>query len=401
MEILMKLIGRLWICLGLLLIGVPAKAEDLPGADDPRLQAAINDWLATEPKAIFTLVDIADRGNVTAQLLVTKIRQLGYDGQDLAHLNWRERRRLMTGRSDRAPAAGWQLEASLPDYPVDPVWGSSHPRDEEAWQQYATLLLALGEREAALRSLWTAYSQFGFSALAFQQSVVELNDYEQFFVWYLRWSMAQLIAVADKTGDGDTFRAEHKLTHEPWTTADEAEFQAALADARLAAIQAQHWRNFSQRIEFHDHTHHRSAELLEHFWLRDLPVDERPDADELEAAGAILVAEAERATTLRPFLNICRRECPENINFCMYSGVVASKGLQLVSYLDTPLEAIIPQARWHRSRRAEAVYIAQVGHWPGFAKSRGLEWLELDRCLLDAAQRTALQREPAKDSVAE
>ncbi|MEM7505277.1 MAG: hypothetical protein AAF415_00925 [Pseudomonadota bacterium] len=113
----MRFIAFLWITVGLALLSAPGKAMDLPGADDPRFQAAVDDWLEADPQAVFTLVDIADQGNVTAQLLVTKIRLLGYHRKDLAHLDWHERRKLMT------PKAGWQLEASLPDHPVDPFWG--------------------------------------------------------------------------------------------------------------------------------------------------------------------------------------------------------------------------------------------------------------------------------------
>ncbi|MEM7505278.1 MAG: hypothetical protein AAF415_00930 [Pseudomonadota bacterium] len=248
-----------------------------------------------------------------------------------------------------------------------------------------------------MRTLWTAYNQFGFSALAFLEHAVDVSDLEQSFTWELKWSMGRAIEI----GADAAFRAEHKLTGQPWTEVDETEFQAALADTRLAAVVAQHWRNLSKRTEFHDHGHHRSAELLHPVWLRQLAIDERPTIGELDAAGAILVAEADRATMLRPFLDICRRECPSSINLCMYSGMLVWGGPSLLADQDTPLETVIPQAKWHSSRRAESEYIARARLWQGFAEAQGVGWLKLDQCLLDTANRMALQRNPAKDSVTE
>ncbi|MEM9317316.1 MAG: hypothetical protein AAGA95_22140, partial [Pseudomonadota bacterium] len=207
----------------------------------------------------------------------------------------------------------------------------------------------------------------------------------------------QLRGAYESVGHPPSPKWDLNWKNDPWTAQDEAAFQAAFADARLVAIRGQEYINtlanmspkFADQVDL---THQRSAQILNGHSLLDLGAEGAPTPAEMRVAGELLVNEANHASYLWPIRDFCQQHCPNTLPTCLYSGFVAVGDLTLATNYDTPIEALIPQRRWHASQRARDVVMRRASDILATDHDRvgfkHLKHIVHDQCLISRLEST-------------
>ncbi|MEM8793303.1 MAG: hypothetical protein AAGE80_16900 [Pseudomonadota bacterium] len=303
-----------------------------------------------------TLNALAQEGNQAARLLLSSSNFEWFSREDTPDLGFRERREFFKGPR----AKPWRKDRDAYDYPLGALESLDHRQPAEAWLKAAKAALAAGERERVLYSFFNIQFDESPYLAEFLSEIVTLDDYEQAGIWLTKqWGM-QFRGSAERLGRPPSPKWDLNWKNDPWTEQDEAAFQAALADARLAAIMHQEYFNtravrspeFANKVDL---THQRSAQILDRYWPWNLDEEGAPTPEETRMAGELLVNEANHSSRLWPIRDFCQQHCPNTLPSCLYSGFVAVDDFHLGTLFDTPIEALIPQRRWHASRRARDV----------------------------------------------
>ena len=341
------------------------------GLGNARLQQAIDAYLGGKSLGPITdLAALTRDGNEAAQALLWRLEYRVHD--DLPELSREARWRLYRAPSPDGRPSRWAMSRAmsddLRDHPIVSVWGRvGEEQDPVAWLGFARRMVSAGEREYVLLTGQRFLTRHPFVA-EFLDEVATADDYHQGGIWAARWLSDR---VAQKPpGFAPEYWTEG-WTGSPWGPEQEAEFRQAFRDKRVAALFFQSWRNgwaatTPEWEKYIDRTHDRLVAALD--WLRGtVPRSPPPTRAERISTGALLVAEARRGTYLTPLLRICEAQCAQAVEACMYSGLEHTGGTQGLAQIRSPLEVVIPQARWRNSLRAREDVLrlarAHLDHW--------------------------------------
>ncbi|MEM1275749.1 MAG: hypothetical protein AAGH74_04420 [Pseudomonadota bacterium] len=384
--------GFLVVCLTAISVS-KASATDLPGANDPRFQNAVEDWLNGDGKPALTALNaIAIEGNQAARLLLSSRRFERWSREDIGQADFRKRRKLFTDPN----GSSWRTDRDAYHYPLDALQSLNRQQPAETWLKAAKTALAAGERERVLSTFSFQLREAPYLA-EFMSEVVTISDYEQREIWVIKQLAMEFRNYAERLGQPPSPKWDLNWEDIPWRAEDEAAFQTAFADARLAAIMHQEYFNMraTDTPEFADKvnlTFQRSAQLLDRYWL-DFFIDEDIEFTPAQTriAGELLLNEAKHASRLWPVRDFCQQHCPNTLPTCLYSGFIAVDDFRLGTHFDTPIEALIPQRRWHASKRARhlvmrtASFVLADDHDQDHLKF--LKHVPLDQCLTSSLDR--------------
>lgn len=352
-----------WLVLGSV-IGTTSVAvpQPLEGADDPRLQRAVDDWLAgANFFPLLRMAALARQGNTAARLLLTQVQ---YRSEPwLQTLPRSLRTALFRDTSTRRIGQQWNAVEARRGHPLAIALSRGIGRMKaEEWIAHARTLLAWGERQRVLRE--TDYMVQSHGHLAeFADQYVTVGDPQQVAIWFARWIASWRIAAMPNSER--TNRQAKEWSRHPWNAVDEATFRAAFDQGRLWAIMFQWLLNGFARssqiaVDYGDDRYDPIDRLLVRWDMVRLMKERMPTPDEVRSAGALLVAEARHGGHLRPLHDLCRMNCGTEVELCMHAGVTLVSGPGALYSIPTPLESVISQPRWLASGRVRGLLLHQM-----------------------------------------
>lgn len=321
MILLLRSLAAALLVLALVL---PARAETIPGADDPALRAAVARWLdGDNVPALMDIAGMARAGNVAAVL------------------------------------------------------------SEETWRAHANMLLEAGEREAVFSAKQITGPPDTDYIPRFLADIVRMDDLPWARVWGAKWFAALDIETAPPFKRERRAAYLRELRDgDPWTEADERAFRAAVAEERMIALGVLNARrrlnqgNLTQGPGA-DNLARNSAALQWTSFKANQPAT-LPTQQDMADTGAWLLAEADRLPALISLASLCRARCPESPATCAHAAALIGMNL---GENDSPLEAPILQDVWLRSEKAQKVVLYQSRSLRMMAEL-GIDLEPLDQCYL-------------------
>ena len=375
----------LLVCLASL-FAPDAKAEPIPGADDPALQRAAMAWLSAETstEALHQIGTLAVDGNIAARHLANLIFAI-HLSFEFPHLSRSERRELFPADPSGRTFQPYWLERS------DVVALAALDRMREAataedWIAAADIALAAGLRRRVLDQLrYDLPSRPDINieiALAFED-ILDPDDREMSDLWFFFLFEQEL-----RTAFPDATRAA-RLAGPAWNDARERRFLAALSEDRWSALRVAAAMSLPDLFDVRIPISAARADQLRRLgaiaqYARFETDHPAPSPAEMEQLGTILLHDAERSLYLRPLRNACLTHCAASAPDCMARGVLA--GFDDATAFLSSLEPVIRPEDHFASPQSVAVLLGLVAHhqsdhWP------------LPVCLVDAARiQTGQQR---------
>ncbi len=314
------LLALLFACIG------PAHAQPIPGADDPRLIAAAEDWLmADDPlPPLWQIGELAAAGNVAARQMANGISRF-----EIAvihpHLSQEARFALVPpDRHPGGPSPFSPYRVETPERPGVALGRLAEAETFEALRAEAEGLIAAGFRGAVAERLGGVTigqpPDFEREIFDYAEEVLGPEDRDMSGVW--SWLYVQSVLEAqgfrDAPDDG-----ERPL----WIASRNEAVHAALKDGywtaiRAAGLMAEFDPAILQGLAAEDADLVRIGRLLVPS-DRDTEAAAALTAADRERIGAVLLRDAERSLYLRPMRTLCRQACPGEEATCMGYGVAA------------------------------------------------------------------------------
>ncbi len=395
-------IWRRYICVFiavLCLVSSGARAEPIPGADDPALRAAVSDWLAAEnPKEdLWSIGEIAADGNIAARLIV---RTLVYRYMPLRfpEMSRQELRALVPPDRTEAPNRFkystflYRVDTStIPAYEAQSSMTFAKSADD--WIAGAETMLAAGLREEFML-------QFGMTltnrhlmpaVTVFADGVLEDSDHARSYVWFLRGLGRASIDLDDRFNPERAAERRARWGEPPWGEEQDRAFATALSEGRWSAIVALGMLiTFDPDfLEFFEvpATSLRWATLSWAGFSGDLEDNPPPTEAEFDALGRLVMADAARSPYLLPLVNTCQTQCAAEVSHCVASGALLRVYDQGVNF-PTRLEAVASAEDFYASDWAADGLLVSIG----LRVRRGTleeNWLSLPQCLRENAAQAA------------
>ncbi len=313
------------LLLSLLLFAAPAAAQ---GTSDPRLQAAITAWLADDDaSSLPVFAEMAAAGDRTAQLLISQIERetpAGGETEWVLALDRNARKDLF-----RAPGGlsgtPWVKQLARDGDPLALALEASKLPD--ATIETSKALYAEGEFEQARRLTWEILARGRFDA------ILSLPPEEPLFTAlpYVPWMQGWFIGGAVSGEQRKWIKvapSEGRMTGIILVS-----MLAPLLDRKLAP------REPVLRVT-------RALQGA----ARDL-IEEGPEA--VDYAANLMARQARSDTDLGALNGMCTRLCPDEVGACILGSVALLGGYERVMIQDTPYEALISQADYVASPRAQ------------------------------------------------
>lgn len=321
-QSMLKTLTRLFAFGFLFVLGTaPLHAAAITGSDDPRFQSALSNWLdGQDLAAIKALSALAQEDNRAAQILLAQIQnKIWLHDHVTAGLERKERIQLLrepkglSGRSwlvsaaEDTPLAGYLLEARKP---------YENP-------EIGTALLAEGELDAALPLIARGY----MAGDALGALELALNDkafrYASGLAHEIITALPQGLASGSFSADDPRFDPlRERLADLPAGDAFERKLWGAAA-------------------------------------LRDL----QPGSGPFQDIGTGMAA----MPAMKPLVDIVQRHCPDDVASALATLQRAYPGIPLSLSLFSPVESLLPTARYQTSARFEKDILRRIDHDISFA----------------------------------
>ncbi|MEM6622840.1 MAG: hypothetical protein AAF674_11475 [Pseudomonadota bacterium] len=329
------------LILFVILLSVPVRAEMPAGHDDPRLQAAVEAWLDGDDTALRTFRDMAGEGNVAALIL---------------------RSRARTRHAEQAP--------SLP--PIDYFW-LDFAKDSPlalalnlSWEdlpkrtpeEVVQTFLELGELRLAARRLLheSNVAERESKEIPVSQGIMQ------------KLLLSELDAVQRLV-----------LTYALFDYLEDRTLEAIILSLCKEAVAAP-----DHLLPLHElcvRIRYGESELP----IRNVLIGIQPELDPY-GHGQAIVAKWLSARTDLPYARLCARICPRAAEDCASAIFRQTSKAFGVAELGSPIETLLPQEQYIRSRRAD------LRLWAKTMRSRQLTleyqldsgWGEAPRCVLRA-----------------
>lgn len=337
----------------LLMVGAPATAQ----STDPRLAAAVEAWLADDDAASLPVIsEMANAGDRNAQLLLSQIERetpAGGETDWVLALDRNARKSLF-----RAPGglSGTPWVKQLARDGDDLATALEASKLPDATMDTAKALFAAGEVEQAKRLTWEILERGRFDAILSLPPEEPIFAALDFVPWMQGWFI------------GGSVSAEQRK----WikVSPSEGRLTGMILVSRLAPIldSAMTPREPVLRV------------------VRALQGDAQELADEggeaVEYAANLMARQARRDTDLGALNGMCTRLCADEVGTCILGSVALLGGLERMMIQDTPYEALIPQATYVSSPRAQNTVERRLREAAvsGFAGGTGYQ---VSQCLVD------------------
>jgi len=313
-----------FFCLAVLMVP-GTRADDLAGADDPALQAAIKIWLQdNDEDSLPVFATLADEGNIAARLLLSRIEVTDQAPSDyLIGLSRKQRVALFRSNSGKGL--------------FRPTWLKT---EAEAGNQTAALLLDsantmvnldairalydIGEPEAAYDLIREVAGNGSAQQKQELASILSRNDELLPYLRALRDPLAGLTPG---------------YTALQWSLAGD-ELQGPESDTRAAAYFVEYGYQTGVQTSDFDRANYYFTDLAE--WIESAP-----------------------ATA--PIARLCRRYCSEDTRNCAITVFGLAGGYFKSIKFDSPMETLIDQSRYLASDRAVGMMLRRVA----FARPAG------------------------------
>lgn len=314
---MLKTVTRLF-ALGLLLVLGSANlhAATINGADDPRFQSALSTWLdGQDLAALEALANLARDDNRAAQILLAQIQnKIWLHDHVTAGLDRKQRIALL--REPKGLSGRSWLVSAAEDTPLAAYLFEARKPYETP--EIGNALLAAGELDAALPLVGHGF-MFG-DALG----SLELALHER--------------AIPYMSGLANLIISQlPQLEKSGWLSADDPRFDQLRE--RLADLPANN--GFERR-----------------FWgaaaLREL----QPGSREFRDLGANMAA----MPAMKPLVDIAQRHCPDDVASALAALQRAHPGIPLSLSLFSPVESLLPTARYQTSPRFEKDILRRIDH---------------------------------------
>lgn len=324
------------------LLALPAMAQVLAGADDPKLAAAKTAWLAGDDTALDALRELSDAGNDAATLLLGRLLQMHYfGGQDTAQADGGHEH-LFQQIADRSPLA----KAFLKE------WASPMPDTEAA--ELAATFFRLGEPMPGYLTI----SNRGIHGF--------YGKFAKFPPEVLALAIVPQIELTLRAATFMTIGGLYPTSLHQKTLADQCAEQS-----RTGAFPP-----FGAWCAVRG-TERQSPVALTAF----------TGADEIDKPTARIVS-AWLMSDAPAYARVCNSACPEAPDDCAFRVYQVTSALFGYASLRSPLETLIPQADFRASERAALdLWARLLGHADRIMTYDGA--LEKDK-RLSACLRTAL-----------
>ncbi|MEM1047780.1 MAG: hypothetical protein AAGL24_16605 [Pseudomonadota bacterium] len=306
------------LALGLLLaLGTATlHASAIKGADDPRFESALSTWLdGQDMNALRTLAALAREDNRAAQILLAQIQnKIWLHDHVTSGLDRKQRIELLRepkGLSGRSWLVSAAEDTPLAAYLFD-------ARKPYETPEIGNALLAAGELDAALPLVGHGFmygDALGSLELALHEKAIPYMS-----------GLANLI-----------ISQLPELEKSGWFSADDPRFDQLRE--RLADLPANN--GFERR-----------------FWGAAAVRDLQPGSREFRDLGADMVA----MPAMQPLVDIVRRHCPNDSEGALAALQRAYPGIPLSLSLFSPVESLLPTARYRTSTRFEKDILRRIDH---------------------------------------
>ncbi|MDX8352096.1 hypothetical protein SLH47_06965 [Cognatiyoonia sp. IB215182] len=374
----------------------PAKAEPIPGADDPALREAALMWLAEDQpeSALRTIGELAADGNVAARLFLNQVfvrRTFHNEG--------------LTREAFLAllPAVSSEDERRLRPFNVD---HESYPalralrriaqaETSEEWIDNAEVIIAAG-----MKSRLAPFVELGIVnndtidielAKFAAENLQDDPDVSRIVTWFFGYSHV----TADLVAEMNPAKAEENTSRwkgEFWTTERAEAFQQALISRNWMALEVRgmlRWfdegkRGLAMQSEIGEHTL-RLAELISIGPYGPDYAPQPPTTEEIDTLATNYRRYAEGYPWATPNVRLCEEHCQSQAATCVAMlGLLGDAGLGTQPNY-TP---VLTVGEYYQSDRAAAERLIALG-LVDLPPPRYPEWLELPRCLMEPARRAA------------
>jgi hypothetical protein len=349
-----------------------AIAQPIPGADDPYFMDAVADWLEDEDPAegIWELGEIAQNGNIAAQLLVNRIYRL-YVPWDFPSLNKAERRELLPPDVIGFPPKFQVFETPFrieqqPDV-IEAEIGIQNASTFEEWRRLAERLQDAGMdrvlSNAIILSLAPKSDDFNIEVARYAENNWPLDAKVQIEILWFRFFENLRLTIDPETHDkaDDTQQRLLRWGGEPWRTEDRQTLGTFLREGRWRALERAH---FMQK--FDPGVQNEVTEISELDWAFEIMdaygifntmQGPPPTSAELSRLGSLVIADAARTPDLYPLATVCARHCDGQIDECAGRGALTQ-----ITGVDSSwsLEPVISDAALLQSKRGESVLMMNV-----------------------------------------
>ena len=319
---------------------IPLLATAQPaGHDSPRLQTAIQAWLANEDQtALPALAELAAGGNTAAQILLGRIDRRPR-GQWLANLPWKDRSSLMRAPNDGFGMSWLKIAAERGDELANLFQNakSGPPTENDL-----TNLLAAGELTEA-QILMRRLREPGDN-MNWPQNLEKLVERGELGadMRYARWYWLSY-------SGGQTEAEKQQKTRQ---YLDEFINSAPYNDPGVLSVVFRS-ADITNALNISFETAHQ----LQMFLLTGLNTSEPHDnfdKETLFAFGQILNRAAPTNRPLSPLRHLCQTHCEEELEICLAAGVATLQGYERLRNYASPTETLIPFETYATSARAIA-----------------------------------------------
>ena len=375
-----------------------AIAQPIPGADDPSLQDAAEDWLTGDApaEALWRMGEIAQEGNIAAQILVNRIYR-NYVPSDFPDLDRAGRRDLLPpdriGYPPKFQVFEQPFRLSVEPMAMEASRQIGKASSFEEWRALAERLRAAGmERDLATAEVFAISPtgpEFNIEIVRHVEKSLPVDLEVQKQVLLYRFREAVLLPYLVETSFGERAEAAQRRLSQwggsPWRDEDSRTLEALLQQGRWAAIELLYYMQsldpeIGDRLGFisqYDWT----FEIIEKVAISRDRAGTMPTSAELSRLGALITADAALTPYLHPLARNCARYCDGEFDECMARGTLGGlAGLGMTG----SLEPVISDAAFFRSPRGVAGLMSSIPLYASQREQWGHKNL-LPQCLVQAA----------------
>lgn len=355
-----------------MLLGLSAQAEILPGRNDPELRAALAEWLENDPtteiEALRQIGHLAANGNIAAQHFANQTRAFHvHPGSAMPRDAWL----ALFARGEGDTSDGFRFRP----YQIAPeVIAPLQPRftDDIEVEDWAARIAILAEEDLQTRvhfDFAISVNHFGLQPVLSETIAPHVTPDNFGTVDY--WMFLTMAQSAQAVGLSDPLfwpvSSEVLL--------DQTGFHTALAAQRFTALQAAAWAvELDHALTIQDDLQADVAAFRSA--IVSVMMGETATPADIDRAGRLIAADAQRTPFLRPLNRACQTACAGAVPACL--AAIAASPLQW-DHRSYTLELVLQPAEYFASPRADQAF------WMSVANTDDVWRQRLSQCLLEAA----------------